>query len=232
MFDVLPIDRLCPTDDWWRLSGGAAGSPAATGLVRPNSVTGGGFWLCDLTIPVYSPSQIKLARAVVDAFDFGTVPVIVPSLEADFAPYPLSIPLRDTTFSDGAVFADGALFRSGGIDATVAADAELRATRVSLAFTAAAPLQGGERFSLEHAVAARRLYEIVRVFDQLVIRPPLREAVTAYVGEVATLADFNRPGCIMRCTNCETALATLSFGKDTTLTLQFQEAFPDADGNY
>lgn len=224
ILDTWPLAQLWPSSAYWRLSGAASG-PAS----RPNAVQGGGVWLCDMTVPLETVADIKLARALLYGLDGGVVPIIVPFYAEAEAPYPLGEPLPDVPHSDDAPFSDGTLYGSGGINASLAAPVALRATQVTLNLTAIAALQGSEHFSVTHPQFGPRMYSAIRVGEGglITIRPPWREA-----SDTGTDTDFNTPACVMRLTNVDDAMSAVTPPYRSALSLSFREVFPDRYGNY
>jgi hypothetical protein len=103
--------------------------------------------------------------------------------------------------------------------------AALRTTTLQVAFVDAAPLLGGEPFSILHPVRGKRLYGIHSVGEtvggvtEITIRPPLREAIAA-----GTELDFDNPGCVMRLANPDW-LSALDPAHEMTAAPNWIEAF-------
>ena len=96
----------------------------------------------------------------------------------------------------------------------------MRATTLSLTMIVGA-LEGGERFSIDHATKGKRLYTISRVDgDDITIRPPLREAVAS-----GTDLDFTQPGCVCRLSNPDDFLGALDLNKNLIATAVWIESF-------
>lgn len=193
----------------WNLVGVAA-TPGQTALsVAPIIRTdGGGFWACsmtDISMSGKGKADIKaltlLWRAVRQICDGGVNAIIVPRNDALFRPWPTGVEQTaalSLPHSDGSFFDDGCGYYQAVIDITCA-PAALRASSLDITLNYAGELQGGESFSIDHAVLGWRLYEISTVemlsdtTATVQFSPPLREAVTN-----GTQLEFDRPRCTMR----------------------------------
>ena len=93
---------------------------------------------------------------------------------------------------------------SGVSSAALAASAALRATTLQVMVSGGGALEGGHRFSIDHASWGARAYDIVDATDNgggswaITISPPLREAES-----VATELDFETPRVVCKLTNPE-----------------------------
>lgn len=228
MLDTWPISALWPQSVRWSpLYVSKSGGVSLNGDESLVVSDGGGRWACEMTVPLAGGyidrvQQIKAARAMIEGTIGGSVPVIVPYIATAEAPWPLGAPLDPVPFSDGSTFSDGSEFSSGGITITAAA-AALRATQLTIAATVAAPLIGGECFSIDHPTQGKRLYPITRVSGSVIsLGRPLREAITD-----GTVLDFVTPGCVMKLKNYQDAMAAITAPWVSSLTLQFQESAVD-----
>ncbi|RZJ06103.1 MAG: hypothetical protein EON89_00865 [Brevundimonas sp.] len=188
---------LVPIRENWTLQGVtiSGGNPKA-GPPQVTRTDGGGFWVGEQHFVLTEVSEVKLARAVEAILDGGLTPMVAWSHEDPFAPEGIAPGL--TTHSDGTPFSDGALYTGGGTGAVTALAAPLRATTLTVDVVAGA-LEGGERFSIVHPNKGRRRYSVKRVFgNEVIIRPPLREAV-----EAGAELDFLRVGCVAKLSNPE-----------------------------
>lgn len=130
-------------------------------------------------------------RAIGTRFGSGTEPIIVPFCDRLHQPYGYE---HSVPHSDDTPFDDDSEYSGGGPVASVAADAALRATTLSLTLDLPQDLIGGEWFSINHPTKGWRAYNIATVDGSTVtFRPPLREAVTA-----GDTVDFDNPRCLMR----------------------------------
>lgn len=212
----------------------SSGSTVA-GPIQMVSTGGGGLWAWEYGgINLNRRDKLLGWRAFVSLIDGGVLKMVVPLVDLRQAPVPLSggAPYYggDMPHSDGTVFSeDGLGYRDGIVAATsTGGAASLRATALTATFTAGGALLAGMHFSIDHSVQGRRLYRIVTTPVALgggaysfKIRPPLRQAIPNGI----TL-DFDRPGCLMRCSNAEEIADTvelLRFG--TAPTIKFLEAF-------
>ncbi|MEH6676126.1 hypothetical protein [Phenylobacterium sp.] len=222
-----PFTTLTPYEERWSLDGVAlTGGPSVSGLNRFARTDGGGFWTCQQKFFFHSPAQIKAARAIEAQLDGGATSIIIPAFERPFAPYPNGYSSHLVPHSDGTPFSDDTLYEGGLIDVTLAEAAALRATSLPLTVTAAASLEGGERFSIVHPVLGKRLYTVASVGEAvdgvqaITCRPPLREAATA-----GTELDFDKPGCVMRLANAREFLSALNVARHMTCESVWVESF-------
>ena len=165
-----------------------------------------GIWL-------HTTAQIKFLRVLEGLMNGGASPVIVPALEAAFAPW-----------AGGVIPANP--YAGGAISIATSADAALRSSGIFAHVTTGAALVGGERFSITHATLGKRFYTVVAAgapssgTQLLAISPPLREATLS-----GAAMDFETPGCVMRLMNPEETFDSLNQTRTANVTLQFQESF-------
>lgn len=177
------------------------GGRTLSGVQTITSIDGGGFWTCAMgSVQVSTPSHVRAWRAISGRMDGGATPIVLTNRDEIVAPWPTAgtYTAYQAAHDDDASFSDGSVYVSNQIVASVYSGADLRATSLTLQFTAGAALQGGEYFSIEHQTFSHRLYRVVSVDTSgsnpvVTIRPPLREAVTA-----GTVVDFDNPKCVMR----------------------------------
>lgn len=227
----------------WNLLGVAA----TPGVTMDSTATfvrsdGGGFWSCSMSdVSLSGPGSGKerqrnstlLWRAVRQVCDGGTNRIVVWRNDALFIPFPAGF-ARATTVphSDGSPFSDGSEYFQPVIDITCDGGADLRATSMAIAIEQAATLIGGESFSISHAGAGWRLYEIATVeYDEsdatsavITFMPPLREAVND--GEAL---EFERPRCTMRLANPNAMDLTVRPWTFNSANVDFVEAPVDAE---
>ena len=181
--DTFPKNILHPATEKWRLAGVSIGggipTAGAPGLSRTD---GGGFWMCWQTdIAIDTPQELKTASQVDALLDGGTVAMIVPAFEEATRPVNAGV---------GVV-----------VSCVTSTPAALRATAIDVYWADVIYAIGGEKFSITHPTKGKRLYRVMKVgpysggHQTLMIRPPLREAVTTEA------LDFNNPGCVMRLAN-------------------------------
>lgn len=218
MADVWPYDLLTPRAERARLQGVAmTGGQSVGGIVRSSRMDGGGLWVIEQEFLFHSRAQIKTARAIEAGLDGGSGEIVVRVFETPFGPSGASA--STVPFSDDSTFSDGTEFASVPTGATLTAAAGLRATTLSITMISG-PLEGGERFSIDHAAKGRRLYTVARVDGgDITIRPPLREACAS-----GTELDFARPGCTVRLSNPDDFLGALDLTKHVVATAIWVEA--------
>ena len=216
---VWPYDLLTPRAERARLQGMAmTGGQSVGGIVRSSRMDGGGLWVIEQEFLFHSRAQIKTARAIEASLDGGSGEIVVRVFETPFAP--AGSVSSTVPFSDDSTFSDGTEFASIPVGATLTASGSLRSTTITLAMITGS-LEGGERFSIDHATKGRRLYTVARVDGNAVtIRPPLREACP-----VGTALDFARPGCTVRLANPDDFLGALNLNHHITATAVWIEAF-------
>lgn len=219
MPDVWPWALLTPRAERARLQGVAmTGGQSVGGIVRSSRLDGGGLWVIEQDFFFHSRAQIKAARAIEAGLDGGSGEIIVRVFEKPFAP--VGAEGSTVPFSDGSTFSDGTEFASVPVGATLTASAALRAASLSLTMIVGA-LEGGERFSINHATKGRRLYTVARVNgDEITIRPPLREACDS-----GTELDFAQPSVVCRLANPDDFMGALNTARHIEATAVWIEAF-------
>lgn len=158
---------------------------------------GGGRWFADfMDGPLIERETVLAWRAFTALAEEGVQEIIVPFCDPMHQPYGNE---HLVPHSDDSEFEDETEYEGGGPVASIAADAALRATTVSLNIAFDQELIGGEHFSIRHPTKGWRAYRVRTIVSQsateavVTFRPPLREAVTE--GEEANFAD---PRCLMR----------------------------------
>lgn len=205
----------------WRLQNRVIGSGLPViGPARPVGTIGAGLWVCEMSgIWLYTPEQLKAARALDMILDGGLTPLVVGSCETAFAPW--AVPTEPVSHSDGSPFADATFYAGDAPTGTVVSSAALRATSLQLALPEGVSLTGGEAFSIRHANKGERRYQVSRVSgDMVTFRPELREAVPA-----GTEVHFADVGCVMRLANPDEFLSAIRAGRTADLAPVFVEAF-------
>lgn len=230
--DEWPSKVLPASDINWRLSGASISTRSISNRARFVATQKGGAWLCDLNISLSTKrriggqyvNQINLVRALLDGFDGGATPIVLRTCECNFSPRPVGYtPSDGVPFSDGAPFSDGSLFESGVISITAGA-AELGDVQISIDVAVAGQMIGGERFSVVYPTMGEHMHTVARVIDAstIVIRPPWHEDTPA-----DTPMNFDNPGCQVHCLNADSALSAVNMGRWATLSIQFEEDFPE-----
>lgn len=219
MADVWPWDLLTPRAERASLRGVAmTGGPSVSGQVRSTRLDGGGLWVIEQDFLFHTPTQIKAARAIEAGLDGGSGEIIIRVFETPFAPSD-AVP-TEVTFSDDATFSDDTSFLTVPTGATLTAAAALRATTLSLTMITGT-LEGGERFSIDHATKGRRLYTVARVSgDDITIRPPLREACA-----IGDALDFAHPSCVCRLANPDEFMGAINTTRHVEATAIWVESF-------
>ncbi|RZJ19127.1 MAG: hypothetical protein EON91_02720 [Brevundimonas sp.] len=219
--DFWPWDLLTPTQERWRLQGVAmSGGINVAGSTRLTRTDGGGLWVGEQTFLLHGRDRIKAGRAIEAALDGGVGQMVAWSHEAPFAPGDLSI--AHVPHSDGAPFGDGTDYAVAPHGAVTTAAAALRATTLTIAMISGV-IQGGEHFSITHPVKGVRRYRVARVNDagdEVVIRPPLREAIAS-----GAELNFLRVGCVCRLANPDDFLGALDARQVVEATALWVEAF-------
>lgn len=178
--------------------GQAASGPVS--LVGNSQVASldGGYWIATLgSISIVNRAAMLSFRRLRAVLQGGAHQVLVPV--CDGAPWPSGSPTSATAqFSDGAFFSDGSAFAQSVISIAVVADADVRTTRLEVAYENAGDIVGGEYFSI-----GNHLYQIAQVLTDEApasggdavwqIIPPLREAVA-----IGAHLEFDHPVCLMR----------------------------------
>lgn len=174
-----------------------SGGTALNGTEDQIASDGGGKWYADLgDADLYSRDRVMLWRAFKSAISYGAAPFVFPVCDIRHQP---THGRSSVPHSDDSPFSDDSLYGAGDCSATVAVDAPLRATHITLNLTTGKPLIGGERFTIDHPTMRHRCYQIGRILDQtdttatVQFHTPLREAAAA-----GTDVDFMSPRCVMR----------------------------------
>lgn len=227
---TFPSFLFKPTSIRARLVGaGASGGRSMANVEQISEASGGGLWSITLgEMDLWERTELMPWRAMEAALDNGGAPIIVPIGDRLHAPLISPAPAV-LAFPDDAIWDDTALsFTPVEVDATLSADAALRATTID--FDCAAPpvpLIGGEYFAVLHPVQGWRLYLIIRLTDNgggnytAQVRPPLREAMTS-----GDALNFEAPRLICHLDgDPDTVLELLKFGKGGPIS--FRETFPN-----
>jgi hypothetical protein len=245
MIPYFPGSVLKETVLAWQLSGRTISSgQTGSGFEPLAETTAGGLWRADLaSVPVWKVNQVAAWRALEGLLDSGATQVVVSMCDKRYFPAPTVSGKRLISYGDVPIDTDpggnvDTLLDDGtGLDqpvvvAYVAADAPLRATELAIAFVQAAPLMGGEHFSIEHPNLGHRVYRVIKVDDGeietiVTVRPPLREAVQAL-----TDIEFDVPKCTMRIAAADSMRLELSMRRRGTPTASFMESFDAAVVNF
>jgi len=176
---------------------------SGAGVIPKMSVDGGGLWTIAFgEIQLSTPAHRQAWRAINAMCDGGVNKLIIPFVDLPHQPWPIVSGKPLTSYDtiphdDGSLFSDGSGYVQSVIDAEIVTSAALRSTSLRIRMNYSGGLMGGEHFSIEHPVMSHRMYRIGRVVERddgdfdVVIRPPLREAVSG--GEIL---DFDAPKSI------------------------------------
>jgi len=169
-----------------------SGGTSLSGFEDVIRTDGGGFITAEFSNgETWERRDTLAARAILDAMDGGAVPVVVHFCDRLHQP---GGEMARVPHSDGTPFSDDTLYRSSGAQASLVADAAMRATAIRLTIVAERPLIGGEMFTIVHPSWGERAYRVIGIDGDMVqIRPPLRESAQA-----GTSVDFDDPRCRMR----------------------------------
>lgn len=189
----------------WRLEGVVIrGGTPVRGAPALGLTDGGGFWLCEMSgVSIRGREGLRAARAFEARMDSGATKLIVPD--------------RDRHLGPGT--------DQWSVQMNFASPAALRATVLQVENVVGLPLVGGEHFSVDHPSAGRRMYRVASAgaltdgIQEIVIRPPLRQAVTSEE------LDFNSPSCTMRLVNASDFFAAIDKGRRAEANPVFVEAF-------
>lgn len=200
----IPWDRLVENTHDWNLVGNTMSVGQTNGASVDIRSDGGGLWMATLNnIRFLKAADTLLWRSLRQIANGGAVPLIVPRRDTTWTPFPVDdAPYSPIPHDDGAYFGDGSGYYQSSIDIACHGGAVLRGTSMVVRLNSSSVLQGGECFSIKHAIYGWRLYEIGTAVDNndgtftITFNPPLRESVVD--GESL---EFDRPRCIMKLVN-------------------------------
>lgn len=201
-----------------------SGGVAIDGDETTIATDGGGRIALEMSDFYLDEPEVAVAWDAIDAYmDGGVRPMIVPLCDARHQP---AYFLDGVPHSDGSPFSDESLYQSAGTDVTLAADADLRATILTIDI---ALLNGNPMgwFAIDHATWRWRCYKVAEILAQtettatISIRPPLREATPA-----GTALDFADPRCVMRLVGEMRAPRSMGYAEGAPL--RFVEDFTGA----
>lgn len=205
-----------------------SGGTALSGEEDVIETDGGGRVFVEFTDLYLDDPEVALAyRALSALSDGGATPFIVPLCDARHQP---TNGLLTVPHSDGSTFSDETEYEQADSEASLSADAALRATTLVLDI-AGLPraLLGGEWLSIDHLVHRHRAYRIAEIVEQsatsatVKIRPPLREAATA-----GTDVNFADPLCVMRVDGDMRSPTVMGYAVGDRV--RFVEHFPGDEG--
>jgi hypothetical protein len=200
------------------LLGQTIAGPITLAQTRQVGSFDGGYWLATLSgIAVVGKDRVLAFRRLRALLQGGANQLRVPVCDKGNAPWPGSARKALSLFSDGVTFSDGTSFSSAVVSVVLGADAALRATRIVPTVQAAAPIYGGEYFSI-----GDHLYQVAQVLvdGSWQIVPPLREAVPA-----GTDINFDHPVCVMTLVGEEQMNLALERQRMGVLALTLFESF-------
>ncbi len=211
---------------WRRRGQTVAGRPSLTGLTRVASIDAG-YWMAEVAgIVAVDPASVRAFRALMSRLEGGAHQIRLPAFDGANAPWPLSggVPVTSaasTEFTDGTRFTDGTGFFEPSIRIALKEGAVRGATQVTVTVTDAAPISGGEYFTL-----GERLHEIREVLsvsgaDQTWwIWPRLRRDHPP-----GAVLNFDTPTCLMRLAGETDGDLALDMGRWGRPTVAFVESF-------
>lgn len=172
-----------------------SGGRALSGFEDTMAPDGGGYVIAEYSDGTMIDARVNKAwRALTTGLDGGAASIVVRLCDTRHQPRKTgSVP-----HSDDTPFSDEAEYAGVGTTAAAVGAAVLRATSLTASFIGGEALEGGEWFSIAHALWGERAYNIMSVipngdnFD-IEFRPPLREAIAA-----GTALNFDDPRCTMR----------------------------------
>lgn len=226
--------RLVPQDAAFNLRGRSqAGPPSITNKVQITSMDQG-LWVADLTSVIANrPERIRLFGAFSDLLEGGVNGVRVPTFNCAIRPWPAghvagasaNIPYLGAADSDGvtdALHSDGTGYWQPEISVVLAANAALRATRITADILSAGTIWGGEFFSIgDHLHRIRRVIDVTGTQQIWEIVPGLRYAALAG----ATL-NFDDPTCLMGLANDAAADQNVRLRRLSASDMTFVELTP------
>lgn len=185
-----PTAQLPPIVFEFDLLGQTISGPQTLNQTRQVLSYDGGFWQASFSgISVVGKDRVLAFRRIRALLHGGAHQLRVPVCDTGNAPWPGTARSAHAGFSDDATFSDGSDFASAVISVVVGQAAPIRSTRLVVTIQNAAPIYGGEYFSI-----GDHLYQVAQVFDDgsWQIVPPLREAV-----DVGADLNFDKPTCLM-----------------------------------
>jgi hypothetical protein len=212
------------------------GPASFSGRTQRARIDGGGWWEAELAnMDIRSSNDARYVGAIGPLLELGIAEVLVPSCVSRTAPWPLdedgnkiiypSIPHEDDEYGD-VYFSDGAGYDQNSIIIQAfGGPYPIRSTTMVAWSVYGGALIGGEVFSIYHATANHRRYQITTSEEigtdlyQITFFPPLREAVAA-----ETLLDFENPLCLMQLSEMKGADVSLELRRYARPTMVFTEA--------
>lgn len=197
-----------------------SGGVALSGEEDVIATDGGGRWEITYSgIALDTPALLRAWEAWLDHLAGGTVEVLVPALSLETAPRPYlgKFPSQPSALrADDPVFPTQVHFAEPYIVASVGASASLRATQLAINVIRGAPIEGGERFSIDG-----RAHRIGRNLGGNLWKtsPPLREPVSN-----GTPVNFDWPLLKCRAAPGEDFSAPIEFGRFAEAQIRFVEA--------
>ncbi|MDR6952292.1 hypothetical protein J2X65_001647 [Ancylobacter sp. 3268] len=172
-----------------------------TGPVSPAGLqqgigTDAGYWSATLSFGVFTPDQMREWEGFIASLDGTLGEVLIPAFAEDLAP---SLPgygvdIGGIPYSDGAMFSDGSGHTQPTTRFHLAADADLRATQITVTRELGGDLRRGMKFSIVdrmHIITS--IPTVSGAESTFEIRPPTR----AYAAAGAAV-EFGHPVCRMQ----------------------------------
>lgn len=199
-----------------------SGGTSLSGIEETIATDGGGRWVVEYSgIELRTPQQQRVWSAWAGYLAGGVVECLVPLLSLATAPRPMAWdgPRRVSTLVvDDPVFPTSVQYAAPLIAASLADDADVRATTLAIDLTSAGEILGGEKLSIgEYA------YKIVRKTgaNTFNVTPPLREAVSE-----DDAVEFNWPLVKCRAAPGQDLETPITRGRFSTVSIVFLESVP------
>jgi hypothetical protein len=187
-----------------------------------------GSWIARLTFDIHTEREIREWRGLVAGLEGKLNELTIGVFDDRQAPLVVTgqTTVGGITHSDGSTFSDGTGYSQSDIRVTVAEDAALRATSLSVEIERAGPLQRGHYFSLTGVDARPRLYIVTStpIVDgdtaSFKFRPPLRVAAAA-----GDAVEFGRPKATMNLADQMSGQLDIAAPWVSRPTLELEESF-------
>ena len=185
-----------------------------------------GYWQIVLDeIPLASPDQKRVWRAISVKLEGRLNTIAVPIYDQDIAPYPTIAagPDSNIPFSDASLFSDATGFGQDIITATINAAVALNAVSVPINVTQGGDLEIGMHFSvLNRLYRIKEITSTIGTVTTVKVWPNVREAMLS-----GAEANFDDPRCLCRlATDGEMQSGIDDYAGRTLARVNFVEALP------
>ncbi|GAB4072688.1 hypothetical protein KHC28_00775 [Ancylobacter sonchi] len=158
--------------------------------------TDAGYWSATLTFGLFTPDQMREWEGFLASLDGTLGEFIIPVFAEDLAPAlpGYGVDIGGIPFGDGAMFADGAGHVQSTTRFTLAENAALRATQITVNRELGGDLRRGMKFSIDsrlHIITS--LPQMEGSSSTFEFRPPTRAAYLA-----GASVEFGHPSCRMQ----------------------------------